>query len=198
MAIAKEKWELAKALFELGKSLQEIENETEIKRSSISKKAKIQQWEKAKNQQLKSEIVDFEKKKSTLEQEKSTLVEKVSKLSDFEITLIDGIVENEIHHKSMFFNNMNLAMIRSNQQLTSNTKEVAIKTKESFGGGAGSETIHRINLELDSADLRNHVELTHKAGVALGIVSDKPEIAIQNNQITNQIEDEIIITKKGH
>ena len=60
MAIAKEIWDKAKALFELGYTLQEIELETEINKSSISKKAKKENWEKSKNQQLKSDIVDWE------------------------------------------------------------------------------------------------------------------------------------------
>jgi len=194
MAIAKEKWEHAKALFELGKSLNEIEAATGINRTSVGKKSNKEGWIKAKNLQLKSEIVDFELENSTLAEKKSTLVEKTAKLSDFEITIMNDVVENEIHHKSLLFNNINLAMIRSNQQLTKNSKEVAIKTRESFGGGAGSETVEIVELELDGADLKNHMELNHKAGVALGVIKDKPDVAIQNNQnntptTINYIED---------
>lgn len=46
MAIDKEVWEKAKALFELGKSLTYISDETGINKSSISKKAKAESWEK--------------------------------------------------------------------------------------------------------------------------------------------------------
>jgi len=192
MAISKEKWELAKALFELGKSLNECEAGTGINRTSVGKKAKKEGWIKAKNLQLKSEIVDFESENSTLVEKKSTLVEKTSLLSDFEITIIQDVVENEVHHKAILFNNMNLAMIRSNQQLTKNTKQVAIKTKESFGGGAGSETIEIVNVELDGADLRNHIELNHKAGVAMGVISDKPMVEV-NNQNNQQNKIEIVL-----
>lgn len=46
MAISQDLWNKAKALFEQGLSLSEIELETEIKRSSISKKAKTENWQK--------------------------------------------------------------------------------------------------------------------------------------------------------
>lgn len=44
MAISQELWLKAKALFEQGLSLNEIELETEINRSTISKKAKTEDW----------------------------------------------------------------------------------------------------------------------------------------------------------
>ena len=44
MAIAKELWDKARALFELGNSLSLISDSTGIDKSSISKKAKLQGW----------------------------------------------------------------------------------------------------------------------------------------------------------
>lgn len=186
MAIAKEIWSKAKFLFEIGKTLQEIENETGIKRSSISKKAKEKGWIKSKNQQLKSDIVGYEEEKSTLDEKKSTLVEKVSQLSDFEITIIQDVVENETHHKSMFFNNMNLAMIRSNQQLSKNKKVIPIKTRQGYGKGSFSEDIEDHEIELDPSDIKNHVELNHKIAVSMGVIEEKPKVAIQNNNNNSQ------------
>ena len=61
MAISQELWLKAKALFEQGLSLNEIELETEINRSTISKKAKSERWQKAKHQQLKSDIIAIDK-----------------------------------------------------------------------------------------------------------------------------------------
>lgn len=51
MAISQELWLKAKALFEQGLSLNEIELETEINRSTISKKAKQEDWVKGQEQQ---------------------------------------------------------------------------------------------------------------------------------------------------
>ena len=41
-----EQWERAKTLFELGKSLSEIQNETGIDRSNVNKRAKSEGWQK--------------------------------------------------------------------------------------------------------------------------------------------------------
>lgn len=46
MAISQDKWDKAKALFEQGLSLSQIEDETEINKTSISKKAKQEEWQK--------------------------------------------------------------------------------------------------------------------------------------------------------
>ena len=50
MAISQEIWDKAKALFEQGLSLSDIELETGINRTSISKKAKNENCSKSKNQ----------------------------------------------------------------------------------------------------------------------------------------------------
>ena len=46
MAIDKEIWNKARALFEQGLSLSQIELETNINKTSISKQAKKENWEK--------------------------------------------------------------------------------------------------------------------------------------------------------
>ena len=61
-----ELWEKAKALFEIGKSLSEIANETGIDRSNIAKKAKSENWEKGKLQQLVTDSVRVSAEITTL------------------------------------------------------------------------------------------------------------------------------------
>lgn len=72
MAISKDLWDKAKVLFELGKSLNDIELETNIPKGTISKKSKKDNWEKSKIQPLKNDIVGYEKEKETLEDKKET------------------------------------------------------------------------------------------------------------------------------
>lgn len=55
----------------------------------------MKNWLKSKNQQLKSEIIALDKEKSTLDTKINTTVEKLSKLSDFEITMLDETIQNE-------------------------------------------------------------------------------------------------------
>ena len=130
MAISKELWNKAKALFEQGLSLNKIELETEINRSTISKKAKSEKWKKSQNQQLKADIKAIDKEKSTLERKINTTVEKLSKLSDFDITMMDEAIQDETGIKSLLFSTANLSLIRKNQMLTKNTK--TIMTKEDY------------------------------------------------------------------
>jgi len=66
MAISKDRWELAQALFEAGKSLSVIVAETEIAKSTLSEKAKKQAWEKGLNEQLILDDVRVQLEKANL------------------------------------------------------------------------------------------------------------------------------------
>lgn len=187
MAHSKEAWAEAKFLFELDNSLNDIHAKTGIDRTAVSKKAKKEGWEKGKNQQLKSEIVRFEKEKSTLEAKKSTLVEKVSTLNDFEITMLDGIVEKETDSKSLIFSTQALAIIRNNQILTSNKKTVMLKVQQfSSEGVRQGENYEPFEVPLSSSDIKECVDSTHRAGQSLGVIEqfapkNDVKLAVQNN-----------------
>jgi hypothetical protein len=58
MAINKNVWEKARALYELGNSLSIISNQTGIDRSSISKRSKKDSWIQGEIQQLKNEKIN--------------------------------------------------------------------------------------------------------------------------------------------
>ena len=66
MAIKQAIWAEAKVLFEVGKSLNQIEAATGINRTSVGKKAKKEGWEKGKNLQLILDDVRVRTEKSTL------------------------------------------------------------------------------------------------------------------------------------
>jgi len=79
MAISQDKWEKAKTLFESGKlSLSEISKQTGIDKSSISKKAKIQQWSSVENSDYIDAKVLIATKKSTLPMEKINTLDDVA------------------------------------------------------------------------------------------------------------------------
>jgi len=180
VAISKDKWLEAKALFEFGKSLTEIQDETGIDKSSVSKKAKLEKWEKSKNQQLKAEIKDFEKENSTLVEKKSTLVEKVSTLEDYEINILHNLIEDETRQKSIILSGLNLGAIRATQRLQNNKTKKAFKVKEGFGGGASSETIEHHDVELDSDEINKNIDTLIKIGKSLNFIDDKPTTQIHN------------------
>jgi hypothetical protein len=74
-----EQWAKAKALFETGKSLNDISTETGIDRSTVSKRAKNEGWEKGKFQQLIADGARVAEVISTLD---STAQEVVTKAID--------------------------------------------------------------------------------------------------------------------
>lgn len=168
MAISQEIWNKAKALFEQGLSLSEIELETEIKRSSISKKAKAENWNKSVNQQLKADIKAIDKEKSTLDAKINNAVEKLSKLSDFDITILDEQIFNETGNKSLLFSTANLSLIRKNQMLTKNTKQVIdYETLYDDNGKIIGKKPIAVDVELSPIDFKSLDEGIDKNAITL-------------------------------
>lgn len=168
MAIDKEIWNKARALFEQGLSLSQIELETNINKTSISKQAKKENWEKAKIQQLKADIKAIDKEKSTLDAKINATVEKLSKLSDFEITILDEQIQDEVGSKSLLFSTANLSLIRKNQMLTKNTKQVVeYEIHYSDDGKPLMKSPKTIEIELSPADYKAIDEGIDKNAITL-------------------------------
>jgi transcriptional regulator with XRE-family HTH domain len=88
VAINIDTWQQAKAMFEGGSSLSEIADKTGIDRSTVSKKAKCQTWQKAKNEQLIADDVKLALNKSTLNQHEISYHEQAVK---FQLRTIKAI-----------------------------------------------------------------------------------------------------------
>ena len=129
MAYSRETIESARAQFELGKSLREIAFDLEIPFTTVQLWSKRNDWEKKKTEQLKCDIIDFEKKCVQLEDEKCTLLNTISGLEQADIALLDREIFNETKRKSVLFNIVSLSMVRKQQILMKNTKSTIVKTK---------------------------------------------------------------------
>ena len=178
MAIDASKWARARALFELGKSLTEIAEDTGINRTTVSKKAKSENWEKEKIQQLESDIIEYEREKSRLEGKKSTLFQRVAKLDDFAITVLDESIMEKTHLQSLITSTSQLALIRTNEVLTKNSTVEKVNIGEGIQG-FGSR-------ELNPRDIRECVEIVDKASITLGI-NDRhatSKVEVNQNQAT--------------
>lgn len=181
MAISQDLWNKAKALFEQGLSLSEIELETEIKRSSISKKAKSENWNKSINQQLKADIKAIDKEKSTLDAKINNAVEKLSKLSDFDITILDEQIFNETGNKSLLFSTANLSLIRKNQMLTKNTKQVIdYETLYDDNGKIIGKKPIAVDVELSPIDFKSLDEGIDKNAITLELAPRHSNTVINN------------------
>ena len=195
MAIDKEIWNKAKALFEQGLSLSQIELETNINKTSISKQAKKENWEKAKIQQLKADIKAIDKEKSTLDVKINTTVEKLSKLSDFDITILDEQIQDETGRKSLLFSTANLSLIRKNQMLTKNTKQVVeYETHYSDDGKPLMKSPKTIEIELSPSDYKAIDEGIDKNAITL---EHAPRHANTNIKVDNtNINTDVVIEAK--
>ena len=156
MAYTPEQWIKAKGLFELGYSPEQIAHELNFKsRDTVYKRAVKEKWEKNKILQEKTELLDLEKKNSTIQQENSTMVEKLSNLEDYQITILKDITESELKRKSILLNTATLSMIRKNQMLTKNTKTVIeFETTYSDDGKPLMKRPIEFQIELSPNDLK--------------------------------------------
>ena len=170
MAYSSEQWKEAKSYFLQGLSLAQISAEVGINRTSISKKAKADEWDRIKIQQLKTDIVDFEKDKSTLDEKKSTLMRQISTLDEFEITILENIVENEAGLKSLLFSSATMALIRANEELTRGSYTALIKVKTYDGEGKpNGENVVKVDVPLGSSEIKSNIDAIDKASLTLGI-----------------------------
>lgn len=183
MAYTPEQWLKAKGLFEIGYSPEQIAHELNFKsRDTVYKRAVKEKWEKNKILQEKTELLDLEKKNYTIQQENSTMVEKISTLEDYQITILKELVEDITKQKSIIFNGLNLAAIRANQKLQQNRKKELLKIKEGFGNGVSQEHYEEIESDLSSSDIQDYTNILIKAGQGLGIIEkDGSQVSIQNN-----------------
>lgn len=196
MAYSKEAWDKAKCLYELGKSLQEIADDCNFKdKTTISRRAKEDNWEKNKIQQLKHDIIGIEEENTTLEAKKTTAVQKLSKLEDYEITIIKDIVEKETERKSIMFSTANLSLIRKNQLLTKNSKQVIeFETTYSDEGKPLVKSPIVIDIELSPIDLKTIDEGIDKNAVSLELAPRHANQQINVNTQNNNAQ--IIVTKE--
>ncbi len=184
MAISKDIWNKAQAYFEAGKSLTYISDTLDINKSNISRKAKKDKWIKGKTQQLKSDIIDLEKKKATISQQNATLSQQVATLEDFEITTLDEMIQEETKLKSLIFNATILNVIRTNEHLTANKK------LEKINIGDGIQNFEEVGL--GSSDYKNIQDTLDKASITLGVNERHSKgVEVNNTNAMQVIEVEI-------
>ena len=168
MAYTPEQWTKAKGLFEIGYSPEQIADELGFKsRDTVYKRAVKENWEKNKIIQEKSELLDLEKKNSTILQENSTMLQKISTLEDYQITILQDEVL-KTGNKSFLFSTANLSLIRKNQMLTKNTKQVVeYETHYSDDGKPLMKSPKTIEIELSPSGYKAIDEGIDKNAITL-------------------------------
>lgn len=201
MAYTKEQWSEAKFLWELDKPLSYIVRETGISKGQISKKSKAEEWKKeTKGNELKPLIKGYDKEKETLEKKGNNIVSKLATMEDFEITLLDRVIEDETGRRSMLFSTANLSLIRKNQMLTKNTKQVIeMETIYSDEGKPLKKSPVVIDLELSSNDLKALDEGIDKNSVTLELAprhaNQQINLNTQNNNTNESKQWNVTVVK---
>lgn len=163
MAISQEVWDKAKILFETGKlSLSEISERTGIDKSTISKKAKNQQW----NNREHSDYIEA----------KEIIATKKSILNQQEINTLDDIAEQRTKHL-IYFNNS----VIKNQELNNKRLEVLDKM---------SKEDEYILIDKDSTKIIDYHALTTAKNKDTLLGKD-PETVINNANIQQEVIIEI-------
>ena len=188
MAYSKEQWSEAKFLWELDKPLSYIVEKTGISKGQISKKSNKEQWKKeTEGNTLKSEIKAFEKEKETIKQKETDLVKRVSNLEEYQITILDDLIQEELGNKSLLFSTANLSLIRKNQILTKNTKQViAYETIYSDTGKPISKKPVAVDVELEPNDLKTIDDVIDKNAISLELAQRHSNSQVQINNSNNQ------------
>lgn len=137
-------WEKAKALFEAGKSLSEINAETGIDRATVSKRAKKDGWEKGIYQQL---ILDGSRVKA-----------EISTLSSTVLNVVEKEIEERTKH-IQFFTNAAIKNVQESMSLQcvdqSEFKaraETILKGKETVFGKESAMVINNTNAQQNNTD----------------------------------------------
>lgn len=195
MAYTKQQWNEAKFLWELDKPLSYIVEKTGISKAQISKKSNKEQWKKeTEGNTLNTEIRELDKIKETIKQKETDLINRVSKLEDYQITILDETIQNETGRKSLLFNTANLSLIRKNQLLTKNTKQVIdYETIYDDNGKIIGKKPVAVEVELNPNDLKAIDEGIDKNAISLEIAPRHANSQVTVNN-TNASQTNIIKT----
>ncbi|MCK9532616.1 MAG: hypothetical protein M0R77_19180 [Gammaproteobacteria bacterium] len=192
MAINQDLWDKAKSLYELGVPYEQITKATGIPKGTISKKVNKENWQKETEKlAIKDDVIAFEKKKETLELQKETIIKQVSNLNDYQITVLDKMIEKEIGHQSMVFNTATLSLIRKNQMLERNKKTITLRSKiADKENGSYTEVIELVEVPLNANDYKTLDEGIDKNAITLEVAprhAPKIEVTNTNAQQNNKV-----------
>jgi len=182
MAYSVEQWERTRAYYEAGThSLQKIQDIIGISKGKISEKAKKEQWERgSKSDYIEAKVIIAERKGN----EKGTTLE-----------VLDGIADDKIRHLKLVHGASEEILKLSSKMAESNNKQVVVKVKEYSKEHGSSESLDKIDVELDAGDLKNLAEAIDKSSITLGV--NARHAPKQDINLTNAIQNNVDTPRKG-
>ena len=103
-------------------------------------------------------------------------------LEEYQITILDDLIQEELGNKSLLFSTANLSLIRKNQILTKNTKQViAYETIYSDTGKPISKKPVAVDVELEPNDLKTIDDGIDKNAISLELAQRHSNSQVQIN-----------------
>lgn len=171
MAISQEAWNKAKEYFEAGLSLSEIVLRTEISKSQISKKSKLENWQKGnEKKQLIAQAIEVATKKETL--------------NETALEIHNEIVNEQLRRQNLIFN--------VTEKIVKNIDKAVSQKIDIFD--EEGKVIRQEDLLLDSKSAKEYIDAIDKASLTLGVNQRHANSQINiNNENTNATQNNIDI-----
>ena len=105
--------------------------------------------------------------------------------SEYQSECFDKEVNNKLRRVNLVFNATEKIIDLASKMATANNKQVVVKVKEYSKENGSSESLDKIDVELDASDLKNLADTVDKASVTLGVnqrhANSQVTVNTQNN-----------------
>ena len=170
MAISQDKWDKAREYFEAGLSLSEIVLRTEISKAQISKKSKIENWEKGNEKKhLISQAIEVLEKKETL--------------NETALSVHNELVDEQLRRRGLLFSGVEKAVKKMADLIDYG------KIEEKINVAPGVQQFEE--RKLNTSDIKNALDGFDKASITLGVnerFNSKVEVNNSNVQENKTIQ----------
>lgn len=116
----------------------------------------------------------------------------LSKESEYQSKCFDEEVNDQLRRANLVFNATEKILQLSSSMAEKNSKQVVMKVKEYSKENGSSESLDKIDVELDSSDLKNLADTVDKASLTLGVnqrhSSQQINVNTQNNNTLQHSE----------
>ena len=108
----------------------------------------------------------------------------------------DEIADENIRHRNLVNGASEKILELTSKMLENNKKEVVVKVKEYSKENGSSESLDKIELELDASDLKNLSETVDKTSITLGVnarhSNQQINVNTQNNLQSTTLNQEVV------
>lgn len=120
--------------------------------------------------------------------------------SEYEVNAIHKAVDEQTRRANLVFTATEKILQLSSKMAERNSKQIVVKVKEYSKENGSSESLDKIDVELDSSDLKNLADAVDKASLTLGVNQRHSNQQINvntqnNNTVQNSELNQEIVTK---